>query len=118
MNARLKDCNASWMSHSCPEPGMSVRKHKHDVHTLAMCKSLLNKTWRGFVRRRHLNMWFEDEFFVACRVFEFSFGSMSGVLSEQTADVWPSAKTAHFYTVRNTSAYFFLGAGIGYFSPA
>lgn len=63
-------------------------------------------------------MWFEDEFFVACRVFEFSFGSMSGVLSEQTADVWPSAKTAHFYTVRNTSAYFFLGAGIGYFSPA
>lgn len=108
MNARLKDCNASWMSHSCPETRMSVRKHQHDVHTLTVCKSLLNKTWRGFVRRRHLNMWFEDEFFVACRVFEFSFGSMSGILSERSADVWPSAKNSSFlYSKKYFSIFFF-----------
>lgn len=31
MNARLRYCNASWMSHGCPEPRMSTQKHKHDV---------------------------------------------------------------------------------------
>lgn len=97
---------------------MSVRKHKHDVHTLAMCKSLLNKTWRGFVRRRHLNMWFEDEFFVACRVFEFSFGSMSGVLSEQTADVLPSANTARFLYSKKYLSIFFFGCRNRFFLPS
>lgn len=62
MNARLKDCNASWMSHSCLEPKMSVRKHKHDVHTLTMCRALWIKHWGFFIWHRLLNMWSEYEF--------------------------------------------------------
>lgn len=33
------------MSHSCSEPRMSVRKHKHDVHTLTMCRVFWIKHW-------------------------------------------------------------------------
>lgn len=35
MNATLRDCNASWMSHSCQEPKMSVRcARTHSVSSL------------------------------------------------------------------------------------